>query len=114
MDHDPVPLAPERPLVLSPSLAARVGLKEAVMLHVIRELSRPKAGVTTTAPRWITASQATLRQAMPWWSMWELRQVRNSLLRKKLLRMRRLSDASGTVTTTLIAVVDAPFPDTDN
>ena len=31
-------LIPERPLVISPTLAATIGLEEAVMLHVIGEM----------------------------------------------------------------------------
>ena len=37
-------LIPERPLIISPTLAATIGLEEAVMLHVLSELMlRPES-----------------------------------------------------------------------
>ena len=46
-------LIPERPLLISPTLAATIGLDEAVLLHVLSELIAMQPGASSGDGKWI-------------------------------------------------------------
>ena len=72
-------LIPERPLVISPTLAATIGLEEAVMLHVFSELMAYSNGREKDGLKWVELSQDTLVEVFPFWAAIDIRRVQNSL-----------------------------------
>ncbi|MCC7516265.1 MAG: hypothetical protein IT470_02880 [Pseudomonadales bacterium] len=76
-------LLPERPLVILPSLAATIGLEEAVMLSVVHELfvHRAQAG-------WLTVDESLVATSMPFWQPQDIQRVVTSLRDKGVLQLR--------------------------
>jgi hypothetical protein len=72
-------LIPERPLLISPTLAATIGLDEAVLLHVISELLLQHPPVWRQQKRWVEIPEATLCNALPFWSFGHSMKVLQSL-----------------------------------
>lgn len=72
-------LIPERPLVISPTLAATIGLEEAVLLHVLTELMAHRALQHRQGLHWVELSQETLSEALPFWAMIDIKRVQKSL-----------------------------------
>jgi hypothetical protein len=72
-------LIPERPLLISPTLAATIGLEEAVLLHVISELLLQHPPLWRQQRRWAEISDATLYQALPFWNSEQVQRILRSL-----------------------------------
>jgi len=79
-------LVPERMLVFSPALAATIGLEEAVLLHVLHDLSvsQPKRHAHS---HWIDVEAATLEGLLPFWDRRELQRVCKNLSDKGVIRI---------------------------
>ncbi len=78
-------LIPERPLLISPTLAATIGLDEAVMLHVISELLLLHPPHYRQQRRWGEFGFDTLANALPFWQPADIRRVQRSLQELGLL-----------------------------
>jgi hypothetical protein len=78
-------LIPERPLLISPTLAATIGLNEAVMLHVISELLLVHPPHYRQQRRWGEFSVDTLANALPFWQAADIQRVQRSLQELGLL-----------------------------
>jgi hypothetical protein len=76
-------LLPEKPLVISPSLAATIGLEEAVLLTVLHELFVHRA-----QHGWLRADQAMLQQFLPFWQHQDVQRISGSLCDKGVLQLR--------------------------
>lgn len=72
-------LVPERPLVISPTLAATIGLEEAVMLHVFSELMAHRPLREKERFAWLELSQMDLMRALPFWALIDIKRVQKSL-----------------------------------
>lgn len=72
-------LVPERPLVISPTLAATIGLEEAVMLHVLSELMAHRPLREKDRFAWLELSQLDLLKAFPFWALIDIKRVQKSL-----------------------------------
>jgi hypothetical protein len=72
-------LIPERPLVISPTLAATIGLEEAVMLHVLSELMAHRPVREKDRFAWIELDQEHLQKALPFWALIDIKRVQKSL-----------------------------------
>ncbi|MGV3593230.1 MAG: DnaT-like ssDNA-binding domain-containing protein [Gammaproteobacteria bacterium] len=72
-------LIPERPLLISPTLAATIGLEEAVMLHVISELLLVHPPQYRQQRRWGEFGFDALVSALPFWQPDDIRRVQRSL-----------------------------------
>lgn len=72
-------LIPERLLLISPTLAATIGLDEAVLLHVISELLIQHAPVYRQQKRWAEIPDTILCKALPFWNFSRIMQVMQSL-----------------------------------
>jgi len=72
-------LVPERPLVVSPTLAATIGLEEAVMLHVLSELMAHRPLRDKDRFAWLELSQMDLLKALPFWALIDIKRVQKSL-----------------------------------
>lgn len=84
-------LIPERPLLISPTLAATIGLEEAVMLHVLSELMLRQEGFLRQERRWCELSSDGLAAAMPFWSVQDIRRVQRNLQEKGLILVEPVS-----------------------
>ena len=73
-------LVPERPLIISPTLAATIGLEEAVLLHVLTELMAHRPLREKDRLRWVELSQQDLCDALPFWAFIDIKRVQKSLL----------------------------------
>ena len=74
-------LLPEHPIVISPTLAATIGLEEAVLLQTLSELLKHR-GVSraeSTNQQWLNTDLAELTRSLPFWDQDELRRVLLSL-----------------------------------
>ena len=78
-------LIPERPLVISPSLAATIGLEESVLLQLLNDLTKLSGGEQRGGHRWYTLPRATLEEQLPFWDCAELQRVCNSLCDKGII-----------------------------
>ena len=85
-------LIPERPLLISPTLAATIGLEETVMLHVISELFLQHPVIVRQQLRWVEFDYAILQKAMPFWSLIDIKRVRQNLLEKGLIKVESVAD----------------------
>ena len=75
-------LLPERPLIISPTLAATIGLEEAVMLQVLAELIHGKEicrRASNPSLDWAVLSDSDLQTAFPFWVSADIRRVQSSL-----------------------------------
>lgn len=72
-------LIPERPLLISPTLAATIGLDETVLLHVVSELLLQHPPVWRQQRRWGEIPEATLCAALPFWNFSHSMKVLQSL-----------------------------------
>jgi hypothetical protein len=72
-------LIPERPLLVFPSLAATIGLEEAVLLSLLDELSAHKTGTESRGYRWYTLSEQELNKHMPFWDDLDIQRVSQRL-----------------------------------
>lgn len=72
-------LVPERPLVISPTLAATIGLEEAVMLHVFSELMAHRPLREKDRFAWLELNQMDLLKALPFWALIDIKRVQKSL-----------------------------------
>ncbi|HWK54795.1 MAG TPA: DnaT-like ssDNA-binding domain-containing protein [Hyphomicrobiales bacterium] len=94
-------LIPERPLLISPTLAATIGLDEAVLLHVISELLLQHPPLHRGQRRWMEISQQHLRDALPFWDLPKIFSVQQSLREKGLLLIEAVP---GSAQTQLLAI----------
>ncbi|MAY02843.1 MAG: hypothetical protein CMQ38_07705 [Gammaproteobacteria bacterium] len=112
-------LIPERPLLISPTLAATIGLEETVMLHVLSELQLQQPSRLRDRRRWTELTESRLEQAMPFWSPTDIKRIRQNLLEKGLI----LLEASGNDNDSFLLAINqsshyeqtqetAPAPDT--
>ncbi|MEX0617401.1 MAG: DnaT-like ssDNA-binding domain-containing protein [Pseudohongiellaceae bacterium] len=84
-------IVPERPLVISPTLASTIGLEEAVMLHVLADMMHHIEGRVRDRIKWVQISESQMAEAMPFWQQRDIKRVRSSLQNIGLI----LLDAEG-------------------
>ena len=80
-------LIPERPLLISPTLAATIGLEETVMLHVLSEMKLRLPVTLRDNLRWLEVNLETLSDAMPFWNIADIMRIQQSLLEKGLVQV---------------------------
>ncbi|MGI9292769.1 MAG: DnaT-like ssDNA-binding domain-containing protein, partial [Pseudomonadales bacterium] len=76
---------PERTCCFSPSLAATIGLEEAVMLQSLQEVQFHHAADSGGGLLWIHLSEPEVRRLLPFWSALDIQRVSKSLVDKGLL-----------------------------
>jgi len=72
-------LIPERPMLVSPSLAASIGLEEATLLGMLSELARLQAGQVSQGYKWYQLGHEQLASALPFWSAVDISRISQSL-----------------------------------
>lgn len=80
-------LIPEKPIVISPTLAATIGLEETVLLQVLQECLTHSNPVQSSGFDWVTISGAKLLGLTPFWNEDDIRRLCASLHEKGLLLM---------------------------
>lgn len=81
-------LLPERPLLISPTLASTIGLEETVMLQVLAELighREPQQRSQRRELKWIRLSGEDLLTAFPFWATIDIKRVQLSLQKLGLI-----------------------------
>lgn len=76
---------PERTACFSPSLAATIGLEEAVLLQSLQEVLFHHPSAQADGLVWIHLSEPTVRRLLPFWSALDVQRVSKSLVDKGLL-----------------------------
>ncbi|MBL4820250.1 MAG: hypothetical protein JKY98_04545 [Gammaproteobacteria bacterium] len=75
----PSKLVPERPLIISPTLAATIGLEEAVLLQVLADITAYRQGSISDQLNWVQISDPELVEALPFWTLVDIKRVETSL-----------------------------------
>ncbi len=83
------PILPERPLLISPTLAATIGLEEAVMLQTMADLIefREKAAFKEKTLDWIKVSYSDLKGILSFWEIEDIKRIHASLQSLGMLRV---------------------------
>jgi hypothetical protein len=81
----PSSLIPEKPLTISPSLAATIGLEEAVMLHTLHERMRFSKASIVDGYKWFAFDQHAVEESFPFWQAGDIQRVANSLKDKGVI-----------------------------
>jgi hypothetical protein len=78
-------LIPERPLIISPSLATTIGLEEAVLLQVLNDAKTFTHSVIKNHFSWTTLSSDELTKLLPFWDTATLQKISESLKEKGII-----------------------------
>ncbi|MDG1310766.1 MAG: DnaT-like ssDNA-binding domain-containing protein [Porticoccaceae bacterium] len=78
-------LIPEKPIVISPTMAATLGLEEAVLLQLLQECLAHGDAVHSSGFNWVTISGQKLLGLTPFWREEDIRRLSASLHEKGLL-----------------------------
>ncbi|MEP3857534.1 MAG: DnaT-like ssDNA-binding domain-containing protein [Porticoccus sp.] len=78
-------LLPEKPLIISPSLAATIGLEETVLLQLLNELMCHGKPERQGDYDWLNIDSGQLQKFAPFWSLADLQRVVGSLRDKGIL-----------------------------
>ena len=80
-------LIPEKPIQVSPSLAATIGLEEATMLSILDELVSHRELLRRDGYYWLHLEQDSLNQHMPFWTDHDIQRISKSLRDKGVIRL---------------------------
>lgn len=72
-------LIPERPLLVSPSLAATIGLEEACMLSLLSDIAAYRPLLAREGQHWLDIDETFIAQAMPFWSEQDIQRISKNL-----------------------------------
>ncbi len=81
-------LIPERPILVSPSLAATIGLEEATLLSVLDELTRQQQPVPSQGYFWYELGGQQLINALPFWNDHDIQRVSQNLRAKGIVLLQ--------------------------
>ncbi len=79
------PLIPEKPLSISPSLAATIGLEEACLLAILTEAAAYLPGRPHQGRSWLQLDQALIQRLMPFWNDYDLERISRNLKDKGVI-----------------------------
>ena len=78
-------LIPEKPIVISPTLAATIGLEETVLLQLLQECISHGNPIASSGFDWVTVSADKILHLAPFWVQTDVRRLSSSLHEKGLL-----------------------------
>jgi hypothetical protein len=78
-------LIPEKPLTISPALAATIGLEEATMLSLLAEVALYRPRVPASGQEWLVLEEELVQKIMPFWSGYDVQRVSKSLRDKGVI-----------------------------
>ena len=86
-------LVPERPLIFSPTLAATIGLEEAILLQALMDFTAHRPGQLKDHYKWVEIADQELLIAMPFWKLADIRRVEASLRNLGMILRRSATGA---------------------
>lgn len=89
----PTSLLSERPLIISPTLAATIGLEEAVMLQTLADFLSFQASIDRPAAaslRWVRCSTSDIATLFPFWAPIDVRRNQRSLQNLGLIKIEAI------------------------
>jgi hypothetical protein len=87
-------LVPERPLVFSPTLAATIGLEEAILLQVLMDFVAHRPGHQQDGYSWVEVADQELQKALPFWGLADIGRIVASLCNLGMI-LRRSDPGAG-------------------
>jgi len=78
-------LIPEKPLCVSPSLAATIGLEEACMLSALSEVSTYQPAQHSGGRSWFEVDEALINKLMPFWTDYDIQRISKNLKDKGII-----------------------------
>jgi len=78
-------IIPEKPIVVSPTLASTIGLEEAILLHLLQECISHNEIISSNGFDWATIPSKRLLSLTPFWKEEDIRRFLASLHEKGLL-----------------------------
>ena len=88
-------LIPEHQISFSPSLAATIGLEEAILLHVLSALNRMDVGQHKRDYLWHALSTEQINLFLPFWTVEDVQRIAKSLRDKGIVLLDSASLVSG-------------------
>jgi hypothetical protein len=80
-------LIPERPLLVSPSLAATIGLEEACMLSLLSDMAAYRPLLIRDGHGWLDLDEALVLRAMPFWKEHDIQRISKNLRDKGIIQL---------------------------
>ncbi|QEI13411.1 DnaT-like ssDNA-binding domain-containing protein [Cellvibrio japonicus] len=80
-------LISERPLLISPSLAATIGLEEACMLSVLSDLAAYRPLREANGRQWLELDEGWVQKLMPFWTDYDIQRISKSLRDKGIIQL---------------------------
>lgn len=80
-------LFPERPLVVSPSLAATIGLEEATLVGVLSDLIKLQPGQLSQGYQWYQLNHEQLAEHVAFWSIQDISRISQSLRAQSIIHL---------------------------
>jgi len=78
-------LIPEKPLLVSPSLAATIGLEEACMLSALSEVATYQPSQQSGGRSWFEVDEALISKLMPFWTDYDIQRISKNLKDKGII-----------------------------
>lgn len=78
-------LIPERPLLISPSLAATIGLEEACMLSILGDMAAWLPLTPANGKQWLDVDASWIARLMPFWNDHDIQRISRSLKDKGII-----------------------------
>jgi hypothetical protein len=72
-------LIPEKPLLVSPSLAATIGLEEACMLSLLSDIATYRPKLMQRGQHWLDVDEELISRAMPFWTEYDIQRICKNL-----------------------------------
>ncbi|ODS24230.1 hypothetical protein AB835_04980 [Candidatus Endobugula sertula] len=73
------PLIPEKPILVSPSLASTIGLEEAVLLSLLDDITHHRPGNKSRGYLWYELSGEELNRQLPFWNDLDIQRISQRL-----------------------------------
>ncbi|GAB1261796.1 DnaT-like ssDNA-binding domain-containing protein [Aurantivibrio plasticivorans] len=81
-------LIPEKPLLISPSLAATIGLEEAAMLSVLNDFASHQSPKQSGNYHWYSFDHHSAGQWLPFWTAHDIQRISKNLVDKGILLLQ--------------------------
>lgn len=78
-------LIPEKPLLVSPSLAATIGLEEACMLSLLSDIAAYRPLVAHGGMNWLDMDETLINRTMPFWTDYDIQRISKNLRDKGII-----------------------------
>ena len=80
-------LISERPLLISPSLAATIGLEEACMLSILSDFAAYRTLINADGRQWLEVDESWVNRLMPFWTEYDIQRISKNLKDKGIIQL---------------------------